>query len=143
MKNPLQLILLIRMMRMKISVNLSFELISVLNLNKNICLMNYFEKGSTFFSNLFYPSVFFPRFQLAKICGYSSYSHRALDNTLLNKPEYVTNYLEQIMNAIRPLADRDVQLMQILKNRLQSQANHRSVAPWDVARLEAKFKSDM
>jgi hypothetical protein len=47
------------------------------------------------------------------------------------------------MNAIRPLADRDVQLMQILKNRLQSQANHRSVAPWDVARLEAKFKSDM
>ncbi len=133
------------MMRMKISVNLSFEVISVLNLNKNIYLMNYFEKGLNFFccSNLFYSSVFFPRFQLAKICGYSSYSHRALDNTLLNKPEYVTNYLEQIMNAIRPLADRDVQLMQILKNRLQSQANHRSVAPWDVARLEAKFKSDM
>ena len=83
------------------------------------------------------------RFQLAKICGYPSYSHRALDNTLLNKPEYVNEYLEQIMNAIRPLADRDIQIMQILKNRHQPQENHRPVAPWDVAKLEAKFKSDM
>jgi hypothetical protein len=47
------------------------------------------------------------------------------------------------MNAIRPLADRDIQLMQILKNRLQPQSNNQSVAPWDVARLEAKFKSEM
>jgi intermediate peptidase len=83
------------------------------------------------------------RYQLAKLCGYSSYSHRSLDNTLLNKPEHVTNYLEQIMNAIRPLADRDIQLMQILKNRLQPQSPTQPVAPWDVARLEAKFKSDM
>ena len=61
----------------------------------------------------------------------------------MNKPENVTRYLEQIMNAIRPLADRDIQLMQILKNRLEPQANQRSVAPWDVARLEAKFKSEV
>jgi len=47
------------------------------------------------------------------------------------------------MNEIRPLADRDIQLMQILKNRLQPQAINQSVAPWDVARLEAKFKSEM
>ncbi len=144
MKKQLPSILLIRMMKMKIYENLSFELIFVLNPNKNIYLMNYFEKGLTVFcrnSNLVYRCIF--RFQLAKICGYPSYSHRALDNTLLNKPEYVTNYLEQIMNAIRPLADRDIQLMQILKNRYQSQANHRSIAPWDVARLEAKFKSEM
>jgi hypothetical protein len=47
------------------------------------------------------------------------------------------------MNAIRPLADRDIQIMQILKNRHQPQANHQPVAPWDVAKLEAKFKSDM
>jgi intermediate peptidase len=85
----------------------------------------------------------FSRYQLAKLCGYSSYSHRALDTTLLNKPEYVTSYLEQIMNAIRPLADRDIQLMQILKNRLPSASMNQSVAPWDVARLEAKFKSEM
>ena len=83
------------------------------------------------------------RFQLAKICGYPSYSHRVLDNTLLNKPEHVTSYLEQIMKAIRPLADRDVQLMQVLKNGLQAQGNNTPVAPWDVARLEAKFKLEM
>jgi hypothetical protein len=47
------------------------------------------------------------------------------------------------MNAIRPLADKDIQLMQILKNRLQSQTINQSVGPWDVARLEAKFKSEM
>jgi len=47
------------------------------------------------------------------------------------------------MNAIRPLADKDIQLMQILKNRLQSKTINSSVAPWDVARLEAKFKSEM
>ena len=47
------------------------------------------------------------------------------------------------MDAIRPLADRDIQLMQILKNRLQSHGNYRSVAPWDVARLESKFKSEV
>ena len=47
------------------------------------------------------------------------------------------------MNEIRPLADRDIQLMQILKNRLQSKSINQPVAPWDVARLEAKFKSEM
>lgn len=83
------------------------------------------------------------RYELAQLCGYPSYSHRALDNTLLNKPEHVTRYLEQIMTAIRPLADRDIQLMQLLKNRLQPQSPSQPLAPWDVARLEAKFKSDM
>ncbi|CAF0810026.1 unnamed protein product [Rotaria sp. Silwood1] len=83
------------------------------------------------------------RYQYAKLCGYPSYSHRSLDNTLLNKPEYVSNYLEQIMNAIRPLADKDIQLMQILKNRLQPQSNNQPVYPWDVARLEAIFKSEI
>lgn len=85
----------------------------------------------------------FLRYELAKICGYSSYSHRALDNTLLNKPEHVTQYLEQIMDAIRPLADRDIKLMQILKNRLQSKNQNQQIAPWDVARLEGKFKSEV
>ena len=47
------------------------------------------------------------------------------------------------MSAIRPLADRDIQLMQLLKNRLQPQSTNQPIAPWDVARLEAKFKSDM
>ena len=47
------------------------------------------------------------------------------------------------MNAIRPLADRDIKLMQILKNRLEPEVNQQPVTPWDVARLEAKFKSDM
>ncbi|CAF3504183.1 unnamed protein product [Adineta steineri] len=83
------------------------------------------------------------RYELAKLCGYTSYSHRALDNTLLNKPEYVTDYLEQIMTAIRPFADRDVQLMQILKNRLDPQSTNKPIAPWDIARLEARFKSDV
>ncbi|UJR25376.1 hypothetical protein I4U23_006724 [Adineta vaga] len=83
------------------------------------------------------------RYQLAKLCGYTSYSHRALDNTLLNKPEYVTEYLQEIMNAIRPLADRDIQLMQILKNGRQSSSTNRPMAPWDVARSEAKFRSEI
>ena len=47
------------------------------------------------------------------------------------------------MNAIRPLADRDVELMQILKKPLQSQSINQSVHVWDVARLESRFKSDM
>ena len=47
------------------------------------------------------------------------------------------------MDAIRPLADRDIQLMQLLKNRLQSSSVNQAVAPWDVALLEAKFKSEM
>ena len=47
------------------------------------------------------------------------------------------------MTAIRPLADRDIQLMQILKNRLHLQSINKTVAPWDVARLEAKFKSEV
>ncbi|CAF3464210.1 unnamed protein product [Rotaria socialis] len=83
------------------------------------------------------------RYQLAKLCGYPSYSHRALDNTLLNKPEYVSNYLEQIMDAIRPLADKDIKLMQMLKNRLEQNSNTQLVNPWDVARLEAIFKSEI
>lgn len=47
------------------------------------------------------------------------------------------------MNAIRPLADDDIRLMQILKNRLEPQGKQRPVAPWDISRLESKFKSDM
>ncbi len=136
------------MMMMKLYGNLFIRLIFVLNQNKNNYLMNYFGKGLyqfqiLLFSFLIYFMNLFSRYQLAKLCGYSSYSHRALDTTLLNKPEYVTSYLEQIMNAIRPLADRDIQLMQILKNRLPSASMNQSVAPWDVARLEAKFKSEM
>lgn len=45
------------------------------------------------------------------------------------------------MNEIRPLADKDIQLMQILKNRLQPESSNRPVAPWDIGRLESKFKS--
>lgn len=55
----------------------------------------------------------------------------------------MTKYLEQIMDAIRPFADRDIELMQILKDRLQSKEASRPVAPWDVARLEAIFKSEV
>lgn len=33
--------------------------------------------------------------------------------------------------------------MQILKNRLQPENNKQPVAPWDIARLEAQFKSEM
>ena len=98
---------------------------------------NDFNKKKSFFIS------FFLRYELAKICGYPSYSHRALDNTLLNKPEHVTQYLEQIMDAIRPLADRDIKLMQILKNRLQSKDQSQQIAPWDAARLEGKFKSEV
>lgn len=77
------------------------------------------------------------------MCGYSSYSHRALDNTLLDKPEYVTNYLQKIMEALRPWANRDIQLMQTFKNRFLPNSKNRPVAPWDLAILETKFKSDM
>lgn len=47
------------------------------------------------------------------------------------------------MDAIRPLADKDVKLLQLLKNRHDRQSNNQIIYPWDVARLEAIFKSEM
>lgn len=126
---------------MRTSANSSFARISAPSPSKSKFSISCCRKGQCRQNQSAYPLTASSRHQLAKLCGYPSYSHRALDNTLLNTPEQVTEYLEQIMNAIRPLADRDLRLMQILKNGRQSTSS--PVAPWDVARLEAQFRAKM
>ncbi|CAF0730803.1 unnamed protein product [Didymodactylos carnosus] len=95
----------------------------------------YFSKDNEQEQNL--DQLLRKRYELAKLCGFPSYGHRAIENMLLSDPHTIENYLELIMEKIRPYADSDIALMKKFKEIMGSQ---QPVMPWDVNYLESHFK---
>ncbi|XP_076046390.1 mitochondrial intermediate peptidase [Oratosquilla oratoria] len=70
------------------------------------------------------------RHEMATLCGFPSYAHRALRGSLAEEPDLVTNFLEQLASEIRPRADEDFAAMGVMKKAHNRFA--KEVSPWDV-----------
>lgn len=84
------------------------------------------------------------RKQLAKLCGFSSFSERAIRGSIAESPLVVWEFLSQVSEKIRAPAEKDYREMIKLKtgtDGVTSGGNlNKSVKPWDVPYFTAAFK---
>lgn len=74
------------------------------------------------------------RYQLANLCGFSTYAHRALRGSLAETPEMVVDFLDSLSVELKPRAARDYKTMRDLKNKGQILSG-RELALWDTPYL--------
>ncbi|XP_012281135.1 mitochondrial intermediate peptidase [Orussus abietinus] len=79
------------------------------------------------------------RFDLAQICGFSTYAHRAIKGSTVETPEVVCNFLNILTDELRDRAREDFDIMQQMKNAeiLEKQ----DLMIWDTAYYTAKAKN--
>lgn len=70
------------------------------------------------------------RHEMATICGFKSYAHRAVNSSLAESPDLVLNFLKLVSKEVRPLAKEDFREMEKMKKEQYRYA--RDLAPWDV-----------
>ncbi|XP_055533996.1 mitochondrial intermediate peptidase [Wyeomyia smithii] len=78
------------------------------------------------------------RHELASVCGFQTYAHRALKASTVETPEMVNEFLCTLNDELRPRAERDFSLMQRMKN-----AESSFVAPlatWDTPYFTSTLK---
>ncbi|XP_055988736.1 mitochondrial intermediate peptidase [Sorex fumeus] len=66
---------------------------------------------------------------LAKLVGYSSYSHRALQGTIAKNPETVMQFLEKLSDKLSERTLKDFEMMRQMKIKLNPQNSE--LMPWD------------
>uniref|UniRef100_A0A8C2V5Z7 Mitochondrial intermediate peptidase n=1 Tax=Chinchilla lanigera TaxID=34839 RepID=A0A8C2V5Z7_CHILA len=66
---------------------------------------------------------------LAKLVGYSTFSHRALQGTIAQNPETVTQFLEKLSDKLSERAVKDFEMMRGMKMKLNPQNSE--LMPWD------------
>jgi Zn-dependent oligopeptidase len=85
--------------------------------------------------------VFSNRKQLAHLCGFETYSHRANLNTIMETPEKIMEFLGECSSSIAGKADADFNLMrQFKRNTLKS---NEPLMPWDVPLISNRIKKQM
>jgi intermediate peptidase len=71
------------------------------------------------------------RLLLSNVCGFKSYSERAVKGSIMQSPERVLAFLDRVSEGIRPLAEEDYNEILRVK-RLTNSSHCREVYPWDV-----------
>ncbi|XP_029792813.1 mitochondrial intermediate peptidase isoform X3 [Suricata suricatta] len=66
---------------------------------------------------------------LAKLVGYSSYAHRALQGTIAKNPETVMQFLEKLSDKLSERTLKDFEMIQGMKMKLNPQNSE--LMPWD------------
>ncbi|XP_037382928.1 mitochondrial intermediate peptidase isoform X2 [Talpa occidentalis] len=66
---------------------------------------------------------------LAKLVGYSTYSHRALQGTIAKNPETVMQFLEKLSDKLSERTIKDFEMIQRMKMKLNPQNSE--LMPWD------------
>ncbi|XP_069323521.1 mitochondrial intermediate peptidase [Eulemur rufifrons] len=66
---------------------------------------------------------------LAKLVGYSTFSHRALQGTIAKNPETVMQFLEKLSEKLSERTRKDFEMIQGMKMKLNPQKSE--VMPWD------------
>uniref|UniRef100_A0A8C5ZUI9 Mitochondrial intermediate peptidase n=1 Tax=Marmota marmota marmota TaxID=9994 RepID=A0A8C5ZUI9_MARMA len=66
---------------------------------------------------------------LAKLVGYSTFSHRALQGTIAQKPETVMQFLEKLSDKLCERTIKDFEMMRQMKMKLNPQNSE--LMPWD------------
>lgn len=77
------------------------------------------------------------RQDLATVCGFSTYAHRALTSGTVETPELVNEFLDKTAASLRPIADSDFSIMRNLK---KAQLNQTELYAWDVPYYTNKYK---
>lgn len=85
------------------------------------------------------------RLELAQMCGFPSYAHRAIKGGIAGSPEVVNDFLGILSDRIRSMADHDyAQLLSMKKKDLMNNVNLNSTTTrlnaWDVPFYSASFK---
>lgn len=80
------------------------------------------------------------RLKLARLCGFQSYAHRAVNGSIAGEPEIVADFLNILNDRVRKLADRDYDEMLELK--MKDRPNDRNVKlnAWDVPYYSSNYK---
>ncbi|XP_053631220.2 mitochondrial intermediate peptidase [Cherax quadricarinatus] len=80
------------------------------------------------------------RHEMATICGFPSYAHRAVNGSLAESPELVTNFLKHLADSVRPRAQEDFTEMNAVKKAQYS--GSRDLAPWDVPYFTGQIRQN-
>lgn len=94
-------------------------------LRRQFYLLYYGQSQEQFSSLLHMLSC---RHQLAEVCGFKSFAHRALTGSLAGEPEMVTSFLHEINNLAADGVQRDFDRMAEIKGSFSSEP----VSAWDV-----------
>ncbi|XP_046734920.1 mitochondrial intermediate peptidase [Diprion similis] len=78
------------------------------------------------------------RHDLAEICGFPSYAHRAVRGSTVEKPEVVYEFLNILSDQLKHRAHNDFQIMQQMKN--AESGTNQDLMAWDTAYFIAKAK---
>lgn len=80
------------------------------------------------------------RHRLAEVCGFETYSHRAVKNSIVENPDVILEFLNKLSARLRPYADDDYATMAQMK-RTELTASQ-GIGAWDMAYYGGKFKRD-
>ncbi len=80
------------------------------------------------------------RHDLAELCGYPTFGHRATVESLAGSPEQINEFLSKLSASLKPRVDQDYQTMLQMKQRVNSAAT--SLAVWDVPHFTMQARSD-
>ena len=81
------------------------------------------------------------RHQLAKLCGYKTFGHRALTNSLAQTPENTELFLKGLADQLSLRVAGDHEHMQQMKKRINPMAG--PLAMWDVPYFSAQARATM
>ena len=81
------------------------------------------------------------RHQLAKLCGYKTFGHRALTNSLAQTPENTELFLKGLADQLSSRVAGDHEHMQQMKKRVNPMAG--PLAMWDVPYFSAQARATM
>ncbi|KAI5706796.1 hypothetical protein M8J75_011389 [Diaphorina citri] len=79
------------------------------------------------------------RKNLAKICGFKTYAHRAIKASTAETPTVVSNFLNKLSDELFPRAEKDFHIMSQIKEKLYP---GEKLQLWDIAYVSNKAKRD-
>lgn len=78
------------------------------------------------------------RQNLAALCGFPTYAHRAVRGSMAGTPEFVHEFLRLLNDKIKPKAEEDYSAMLEMKREVYK--SKQPLMPWDVAHMTSRLK---
>lgn len=70
------------------------------------------------------------RSEMAQLAGFETFAHRALKGTLLRNPENVSEFLETLVESVKPKSLNDLNKLESLKSECGDKG---AIKPWDIS----------
>ena len=72
------------------------------------------------------------RHELASLCGFQSFAHRTLHVSMIGSPERAMEFLVHAAERLKPLAEKEVEVLTEFKMNAGVKAGSSELEPWDV-----------